>query len=70
MLRLEVLANTWGKAGCYQAIGRQCIMCHWQEAVKYYRALRDRTEPLLETYSEDSVVEYLLSVEETFAGMF
>ena len=68
MLRLEVLANTWGMAGCYQVVGRQGIMCHWQEAVKYYRTLRDRTEPLLDTYSEDSVVEYLLSVEETFRG--
>ena len=68
LLRLEVLANTWGMAGCYVVIGRTALMCHWQEAVKYYRTLRDRTEPLLDVYSEESVVEYLISVEESFRG--
>ena len=62
LLRLEILTNAWGLAGCFTIQGRVGLMCHWQDAVKYYRAIRDRTETLLDTYSEESVVEYMISV--------
>ena len=68
LLRLEVLANAWGLAGCYTVQGRTGLMCHWQDAVKYHRAIRDRTETYLDTHSEESFVDYLISVEETFRG--
>jgi len=66
--RLEILCNAWGLAGCFRLAGRSHLMCHWQEAHKYYRKLLERTEPFLDYYTEESVAEYLVNVEETFRG--
>ena len=68
LLRLEVLANGWALAGCYAAPGSTTLMCELQDAQRYHRFIKDRTESLLDNYTEPSVVSYCVAVEECFRG--
>ena len=40
----------------------------WQLVCKYVQILRDRTEPLLDRYCEQSIVDYLVLTEEAIRG--
>ena len=55
-----ILANTWGMAGCFKTAAGG-IYCHWQEALDYVEDCRERSEPLLRKYTEESVIAYLAS---------
>ena len=68
LLRLEVLTNDWALAGCFSPQGSQALMCELQDAQRYHRFLKDRTETMLDTYTEPSVVSYCVAVEECFRG--
>ena len=68
LLRLEVLANGWALAGCFIPPGQTAHYCTLQNSITYYRTLRDRTEVMLDSYPESAVVDYLISVEESFRG--
>jgi hypothetical protein len=80
-LQLEILANAWGIAGCcvYQPpaplgssstsqMSVQQLVCHWQQAVTYFRTLKDRCELLLDSFPESNVCSYFQQVEEAFRG--
>ena len=49
-------------------VGRPNLMCHWQDALKYYRRLANTTGPLLDEYTEESVARYLIGVEQALRG--
>ena len=68
MLRLEVLANGWALAGCFTAPNGQQLMCELQDAQRYHRYIKDRTESLLDSYTEPSVTSYVIAVEECLRG--
>ena len=68
MLQLEVLINGWGIAGCYSLPGETKMVCHWNAAVRYHRALKDKCEALLDIHPEAKVVAYFLACEESFRG--
>jgi hypothetical protein len=66
----QILCNTWAMAGCFDVVidAKTYKYCHWQQADKYQRGLRERTEHLLDRYSEASVLLYLLRTEEQLRG--
>jgi hypothetical protein len=68
MLLYGVLANTWAMAGISKVNyrGKPVRKCHWQQSLKYVGVLRDETEHLLDNYTEDSVIDYAITVEEAF----
>ena len=69
LMKYTVLGNTWGMGGCFRVSENSpTLYCHWQEATKYVRHLHTMTLPLLDQYTEDSVVSYLTTVEELWRG--
>ena len=70
MGKYEVLALSWGIAGNYEVDfnNSKTDMCSWQQARRYVRTLREKSELLLDTHDEASVVHFLLSVEEQIRG--
>ena len=64
--QFQLLANGWAMAGCYKPDGAakdRDLYCHWQDSCSYVSALRSRVEALVDHYSEDSILEYLDTVE-------
>jgi hypothetical protein len=70
MAKYEVLALAWGIAGNYEVDhnGSKTDMCSWQQARRYVRTLREKSEMLLDAHDESSVVHFLLAVEEQIRG--
>ena len=68
LLQLEIMCNTWVFTGCFDVSfeGTTTKYCHWQDACKYTGELRERCESLLDRYTDDSVNDYLVTVEEQF----
>lgn len=44
------------------------LYCHWQNAMSHYRLLREKSEPLLDRFTEHSVLRYMLTCEEQLRG--
>lgn len=65
-----VLAMCWAMAGNYEVMheGSKTDFVTWQQSQRYVRTLREKTELLLDSHEEESVVRYLLSVEEQLRG--
>lgn len=70
MHKYGVLAMAWAIAGNYEVMyeGAKTDMATWQQTQRYVRALREKTELLLDGHEEESVVRFLLSVEEQVRG--
>jgi hypothetical protein len=70
MHKYGVLAMAWAIAGNYEVMyeGSKTDMATWQQTQRYVRALREKTELLLDNHEEESVVRFLLSVEEQVRG--
>ena len=73
MARIEVLQNAYGLAGCFvpkkDAPGSATaatpkIYCEWQHVCKFYRDIRNKIEPLLDTCAEATVMEFFVRCEE------
>ena len=68
--QFEILINGWALAGSLVpaatpgAAARTELCIYWPEACKYYRELTEKTEVMLDKYTEASVVSYLLALEE------
>ena len=62
----SLLGTAWAMAGCFKPPGRtdDKLYTHWRDTWLYVQQLRDRTEPLLDQFDEDTVVDYLTAVEE------
>ena len=65
---LEVFANTWALAGCFDVHwqGQVVKYAHWENTTSYVFELRHRLEPLLLKYYPDPVLLYAVQVEEDF----
>ena len=70
MAKYDILALAWAIAGNFEVMheGVKTDMANWQQTRKYVRTLREKTELLMDTFDEQSVVRYLLSVEEQLRG--
>lgn len=70
MHKYNVLAMAWAIAGNYEVTyeGAKTDMASWQQTQRYVRTLREKTELLLDNFDEESVVRFLLSVEEQIRG--
>ena len=70
MHKYNVLALAWAIAGNFEVTyeGSKCDFASWQQTHRYIRTLREKTELLMDHHSEESVVRYLLSVEEQIRG--
>ena len=70
MHKYNVLALAWAIAGNFEVTyeGSKCDFASWQQTHRYVRTLREKTELLMDHHSEESVVRYLLSVEEQIRG--
>ena len=70
MHKYNVLAMAWAIAGNYEVMfeGNKTDMASWQQTLRYVRTLREKTEMLMDNYDEESVVRFLLSVEEQIRG--
>ena len=70
LFQYEILATTWSIAGCKEVEyeGKKFLYCHWQSATKYVRNLRKRTEHLTVSFTEASVIEFLVCSEEYIRG--
>lgn len=66
LYQYTVLANTWALTGCclVDTPTGKVAFCTWPEAIRYVQMLRDKSEHLIDKYSESSVVSYLLRTEE------
>ena len=65
---LEVLANTWGITGAFKVPyeGKDIYYVYWPDACEYVWQIQSGASPLLQTYTESSVLAYATSVEEAF----
>ena len=63
-----ILRLGWALAGCFSPQSGQSLMCELQDAQRYHRFIKDRTESLLDSYTEPSVTSYVIAVEECFRG--
>ena len=75
MMKVELLVNAYGLAGCFipkkdspssSVVPSTKIYCEWPQVMKFYRDIRNRVEPLLDTCSEASTMDYFIRVEEDF----
>ena len=65
---LDVLANTWALAGCFDVpwLGSRIRYAHWEATQAYVFELRVRLEPLCQLYWPQGVLDYAIRIEEEF----
>jgi len=65
---LEVVANTWAVAGAYDAIvdAKTVKFAPWPDCLAYSGDVRKRAMKLLDTFTEASVVPYVIDREEAW----
>ena len=65
---LEVLANTWALAGCYESDSLEYPgrFAHWQDTTTYAKYFKKHGTRKLLMYTESSVIKYITECEEEF----
>eukprot|EP00972_Heterocapsa_arctica_P036578 5383756-Heterocapsa_arctica.AAC.1 len=63
----DLLGLAWAMSGCFEVkVGDETFRyCHWQCCARYLNDMRDRAFPLLDPYTESSVIDYATKCEET-----
>ena len=66
----KIVRNTWAVAGCFDVMPEgettSVKYVHWQQACEYMQEFQDHADELLTRYDEESVLIYIVTVEEKF----